>query len=317
MTRAVRTYRLHGLTVRSDVALDETALVEAVPEPDVDIALGRPRRVPDEPGPGRLLLRLELGGHVSTLARDRDTTVLRLHGLCECEIAAGGRSVKVHLDADRDPAIAPIVVAGNLLSVLLALRGDAVLHASSVELGGQALAFLGASGVGKSTLAALFCALGAPLVSDDVLRVVAEDGRAWCFPGTTGVRLRSGAAELARPFASTSVSETADGRVAVAAPRTQRERLALAAVVVPEPTRGSDALRVDRLSGVDRMLDLLRHPRVLGWVDEEPLRAQFARLTDIAGVVPVYRAQLPWGPPFDPELAPRLARELGLEPPAG
>lgn len=58
------------------------------------------------------------------------------------------------------------------------------------EVGGRAVAFIGSSGIGKTTLKALCCAAGARLVTDDVLRVEPRDGEGWCFHGTCTLRLR-------------------------------------------------------------------------------------------------------------------------------
>ena len=64
-------------------------------------------------------------------------------------------------------------------------RTGLVLHASAVESDGQAVLFLGRSGAGKSTAAALAAQAGASLLADDVIFVeLAEDGQAYahCLP---------------------------------------------------------------------------------------------------------------------------------------
>ena len=307
------TYRLNGLNVRSEVPLDERALVRDRVDPDIEVRLGEPRSVPDDPGEGALFLRLEVGSHISTLVRTSDVALLRYPGLSDCEIAPDGRSVRVHLDPQASDEWGPTVVAGNTLSVILTLWGEAVLHASAVDLGGSALAFLGPSGVGKSTVAALMCAHGARIVSDDLLRVVVEDGRAWCFAGATTLRLRSHAAELSASFPPESVRRTFDGRVGLAAPRTPHDRLPLSALVVPHPSRELTTVRVERIPASDGMFQMIRYPRTFGWLVDEPLRSHFQRLGEIARVVPVYRAGLPWGMPFEPRLVSELLSGIGLE----
>ena len=59
---------------------------------------------------------------------------------------------------------------------LLALRGEVVLHATCVLIDGRAFLFAGASGMGKSTLAAGFASLGLTVFSEDVVRVQVEEG---------------------------------------------------------------------------------------------------------------------------------------------
>jgi hypothetical protein len=66
-------------------------------------------------------------------------------------------------------------IFGPALAVLLHQKGVIVLHASAVDINGEAVAFLGDSGYGKSTLAVALQSLGHPMVTDDTLSVdVAE-----------------------------------------------------------------------------------------------------------------------------------------------
>lgn len=58
---------------------------------------------------------------------------------------------------------------GAVLAVLLHQRGFLVLHASSVAVNGDAVAFLGEKGWGKSTMAATLYARGHNVMADDVV----------------------------------------------------------------------------------------------------------------------------------------------------
>jgi len=83
-------------------------------------------------------------------------------------------------------------VLHSFLPQLLALRGETMLHATSVVIAGRVYVFAGASGMGKSTLAAGFAALGLPVFSEDVVRVAHRDGGALlAWPSYPGARLRS------------------------------------------------------------------------------------------------------------------------------
>lgn len=62
-------------------------------------------------------------------------------------------------------------ILGPALAVLLQQRGYLVLHASVVRVGGGAIAFLGDSGSGKSTIAAALHARGHELISDDLAAI--------------------------------------------------------------------------------------------------------------------------------------------------
>jgi hypothetical protein len=63
------------------------------------------------------------------------------------------------------------------------LQGLELLHAAAVSVKGRALAIVGASGAGKSSLAAHPVALGADLISDDVLAVGSQGHGLVAHPG--------------------------------------------------------------------------------------------------------------------------------------
>jgi hypothetical protein len=63
------------------------------------------------------------------------------------------------------------LVIAQVLPLAAVLRGKDVLHASAVALHDRAVAFMGRSGAGKTTLAGRIVANGARLVTDDVLAV--------------------------------------------------------------------------------------------------------------------------------------------------
>jgi len=65
---------------------------------------------------------------------------------------------------------------------LLALRGQAVLHASAVALGGSAIAFSGMSGAGKTSTARALAAAGARIICEDKLLIQIAEGRTLVAP---------------------------------------------------------------------------------------------------------------------------------------
>jgi hypothetical protein len=61
------------------------------------------------------------------------------------------------------------VILKSILPELIHQRGQLILHANAVEVFGGAVAFMGKSGAGKSTIAAALCKQRHSLVSDDVV----------------------------------------------------------------------------------------------------------------------------------------------------
>jgi HPr kinase/phosphorylase len=72
---------------------------------------------------------------------------------------------------------------GQVLPFAAALNGLEVMHASAVSLGERALALLGPSGAGKTSLALALCRMGAGFLADDVLAIERDSERLLAHPG--------------------------------------------------------------------------------------------------------------------------------------
>ena len=307
--------RLYGLSIRSELPLhQERTLPEGSPV-DFEIVLGEPAVRADEPPSGRVLLHLQADRQYYTAAETADGYLLRFYGTCDVRITADLTRATFRLYDGTDPAIAAVLAGGTVLAFVLALRGAAVLHASAVQVGDRALAFVGASGMGKSTMATLLCADGASLITDDLLRLDLARQPPTCSLGATELRLRKAAGDLSDRFDSTPGRRTTgDARDALAVPQSATEDLPLTAIVIPGPDHSAERTEPDiqRLDSMRSFLLLSQFPRLLGWEDEEILRRQFQQLGDIIDQVPVYVAKLPWGPPFSDDIAAAVRRAVGL-----
>jgi hypothetical protein len=76
-----------------------------------------------------------------------------------------------------------LFILGPALGAILHQRGRLVLYASTVEIEGEAIAFLGEPGAGKSTTAAALLAYGWSMVTDDITPLEFSSGRAMVAPG--------------------------------------------------------------------------------------------------------------------------------------
>ena len=84
---------------------------------------------------------------------------------------------------------------GPIMVFALRLRGALCLHASVVDINGEAVAFLAPAGGGKSTLAARLAKRGFPVLSDDALVLDWRDGLPYALPGYPRLRLWSDSVE--------------------------------------------------------------------------------------------------------------------------
>jgi hypothetical protein len=320
-------YWIHGLLLESEVQLMAQTVDRGgssqpdqpspmAKNPDYRLVAAAPRDCPYSPPPGRILAELRddgFGYWVAEDPRDPRLWTLRYAGICEVALDRGRRQIAVHPSPEAEPDLISVFLEGGVLAHVLAAEGLLVLHASAVQVGDRALAIAGPSGVGKSTLAALLCAAGARLVADDALRVDATDSGSVCFPGSRRLRLRSSAASLGDMIEGAAVGATADGRTAVMPTRPADSPMELHAVLIPDPTRETNRLQIRKLGAMEALQELLRHPRLTMWRSSDPIARLFALTAEIAAKLPVYRAVVPWGPPFPPRLAERLLTGVGLD----
>ena len=171
-----------GLRLRSALALPELArLADDRSPPDVTIELGR---VPAQ---------LE---HAFDLQPAVQVTDRRF----QLDVPAGrfrvteGRRVVIQPGAGASEADLRPYLLGTVMGALCLQRALLPLHAAAVLFGDAAVAFAGASGAGKSSLAAEFLSRGFGILADDLLAVeIRSEGAPGAFPGLARIRLRSDA----------------------------------------------------------------------------------------------------------------------------
>lgn len=165
-------YQLFGLRLSCELFLPELPPSTATGPADVEIAFGTPPIVADEKpgytvaGAGTLLSVPGVGRY--WIERDRI--------LVEPATDASEKNLRLFL-------------LGSAFGALIHQRGLLPLHANAIEIGDRAVAFMGRSGAGKSTIAAWFHDRGFRVLADDVC-VVAMDGAGRPFVHSGVPRLR-------------------------------------------------------------------------------------------------------------------------------
>lgn len=274
-------YRIHNIIIASELPLAAERTTAATP--DVCVRIGPPVEIVTWEAERLLADASPVGYRVLGTG---DGYIVSFEDVAEVIITSDLDAVEVRAIEGVHPELLALLVCGNVMAVVLALRGDCVLHASAVEVDGGAIVIAGTSGAGKTTLAAALCAAGALHISDDVLRTwLRAGGGIEVAAGTRELRLRPRVAELADPFADER-RMTVDGRTAVRAPRSHKRTLAAHMVLIPSWTPGEETA-LTRLAPSQALVALLPFQRTIGWRASGPNRSHFELCTQIAKTLPV------------------------------
>ncbi|NOX98844.1 MAG: hypothetical protein GXP30_03780 [Verrucomicrobia bacterium] len=127
-----------------------------------------------------------------SISRQNEDFLLRFNRCGDFLVKPASRMIVCTPVHESDDHTLHHLLLNQVIPRLLAQLGETVLHASAVSLKTNdiAIAFIGESGVGKSTLAAWFCRKGASLLTDDCLRIVSgDDHPALAIPSYPTIRI--------------------------------------------------------------------------------------------------------------------------------
>ena len=173
--------------------------------------------------------------------------------------------------------------------------GTLVLHAAAINDGGQALAFAGPSGRGKSTLAAAFAHAGYPFLTDDGLMLQAAKAGYLARPSHASVRLwhDSESAIFDRQMAEDEDEPAEKSRlISGQGMPHQRDPVPLKAIYfLGDGTAGH--LQFRKLAPHLGLSYLIQHAFLLNVEDRPRVRAHFERLAALSEVVPTFTFDYP------------------------
>ena len=107
--------------------------------------------------------------------RSGENYVLRFPELADFDVSADGTRVVAHPAPESDAITVEHLYINQLVPLALSRQGRPAFHASVVAVDGGAIAFLGTTGMGKSTLAASFAMEGMAFLTDDALIIEERD----------------------------------------------------------------------------------------------------------------------------------------------
>jgi len=177
----VYSYFAYGLGIQSNIPLPELIAVEAEGEVSIRLkktAFKSPFKKASQP----------------YLEMSHDETVLSIIGVGTF-IIQYGHEIVIYPALQADLRRIRRYIIGTAMAILLYQRGNLVLHASSVNFNGQAIAFLGFSGTGKSSIAAALHTHGYGVLTDDVSVIKLIDEKPIVVPGFPQIKLSLESAE--------------------------------------------------------------------------------------------------------------------------
>ena len=233
-----------------------------------------------------------------SLAQTDKGFLLRFPSLADFAISEDGNNIDAWQVPETDAETLRHLLLDQVMPRVLAHRGSLVLHASALNMEGRAIAFVGDTGQGKSTLAASLHLAGYPLLTDDGLLVQVEEACLKALPCYPGLRLwpQSVTAlfkELPPCEAKASYSEknrvilTSDNEIA------PLELAVLFVLEEPDSSNGEDTVKVVPLSQREACMALICNSFKLDVTNHNQAKKLFAAASAVAKQLPVFSLSYP------------------------
>ena len=250
---------------------------------------------PQAPLAGQSLSRwLTLEGELTAeFYRRGDDFEIRFHDRADFTISlAEGRVFCVPVPGTSPQAVRDLYL-NQVMPLIRGQQGEIVVHASAAAVAGEALGFAGATGRGKSTLAAAFASAGMPFLSDDGLSVHQEESGYAARPNRPSFRLWQDSEAIV--LGSEMPEEYEDDKSRVEASPAlpfQPEPLPLRAMYFLGAGDSAEP-SITELPALDIVAELMNHTFFLDAEDRSRMKRHLDVLTRLAEAVPGYALDFP------------------------
>lgn len=227
------------------------------------------------------------------------SSYLRWEGVGEFLISADGRHMSCRQFDRATSESFQVYMLGRAFSFALVQLGFEPFHATAVVIHGEAIAFFGSSGFGKSTLAAHFLSRGHKLLTDDLLLLQRTTNGVLAYPGPSriklfakparrfsldtggGVRMNDLTRKLIIPLGGgTNCSKAAPIRVAFS-------------MAAPREVFAKQRIRLELLPPRNAFLELLKNTFNEHLLGAERLQRQFIQTSLLVNALSVRKLYLP------------------------
>lgn len=231
-----------------------------------------------------------------SLARPAGGYLLRFGDLADFTLSEDATQIECRPGPRTSPETIRHLFLDQVLPQALGHQGTLVLHAGAVADGDEAIAFIGETGWGKSTLTACFCRVGWSLLADDCLPLREESDSFLAGTSYPGVRLRPdalrmlfGAGAAGSPVADDTDKKRVDAGSMMLGVCSRRVPLKAVYLLDPPPRDAEEGTRITSVEAHEGLLIFLKYLFRLDPTDRGRLKAEFERLSRLTDQVPVRR----------------------------
>jgi hypothetical protein len=223
--------------------------------------------------------------------------LLHFPGLSDFLVSQNGKNVTCFPAPQVTQNTAKHLYLNQVLPLALAKQGQLVLHASAVEIDEYAVAFLGESGRGKSTLAASFAANGLRFLTDDGLLLERCDTSGYqVMPSHPSIRLWDDSQQalismdvaVAPPVQFTSKARFLAGEGIIFCDQSRQLRRIYFLGLGTAPK-----LTFERVKPAEALIELVKHSFLLDIEERDMLAAQFDEFARLVSQQVCYRLDYP------------------------
>lgn len=291
-----RYYRAYGLTLASNTPIVELPSSADV-EPDLRFDLRPANKAQSTEVKWFHKWLLPDGEAWLFLGKLGQDYLLRFPYLSDFLIADEGRSICCFPEDDITAETISHLLLDQVIPLVISWQGKVVLHAGAVVLPQGAIAFMGKTGQGKSTLAAALSQRGCPLLTDDGLLLEEFAGRIAVTPSYPGLRLWPEMISIffeEEPSLSKVAQYSKKKRVKLHSARMpfSRKPVPLQGVYLlapPQETEEMTEVVITRLSPQESFIELVKHTFQLDITDHVKLQHGFEAVGRLAAAPIYYR----------------------------
>jgi len=215
-----------------------------------------------------------------------DGFLLRFPGEADFEIFPEADLVRCWPTPDVDPQHLDSLYHNAVLPILGNHGGGLFLHGSAVAIDGRAVAFLGLSRSGKTTLAAALARQGHPLLTEDVIELVHSPAGYELQPKSTSIRLFADSAAFLLGNDALAGESWRKHSVPSDCGLAFHDRPAPLAHIYLLGDDREAPLRIEPLAASMALKQMLLHSFILDVEDKRRLNAHFCRIAELSERIP-------------------------------